>query len=215
MGEYREDWFSFYVKSLRHILDLSISPAFAKGVGFQVHETEPNSFRLFWNYELRPVSEQWNLIKRYVELNKDKIDLKMPLSEFYFSAELADFMRKNAPPIQSVDLNADDMNLVNAVVNANWRDEKYRCGLDGHHYDIKIYGAQVRKFKCWREIPNAWQELIPLVERLIDIAKLKPRDCYEVHGVWGADGVSRRLKPLPPPSTAGMIIEIPDWLKRP
>ena len=212
MGEYRDDWFSFYVKSLRHILDLSISPAFAKGVGFQVHETEPNSFRLFWNcgmleHEISP------LIGEYVKLNR--IDPKTSAAKVFFSKDFADFMRKNAPPIQSFDLSANDMNLVNAVVNANWRDEKYRCGLDGHHYDIKIYGAQVREFKCWCYIPNAWQELIPLVERLIDIAKLEPRDCYEVHGVFDSDGVSRRLRPLPSTNTGNMILEIPDWIKRP
>ena len=191
MGEYRDDWFSFDVKSLRHILDLSISPSFAKGVGFQVHETEPNSFRLFWNCGMIG-REIYSLIVEYAKLNR--IDLKTIVSQFAFSEDFADFMRKNAPPIQSVDLNADDMNLVNAVVNANWRDEKYRCGLDGHSYTIKIYGAQVRKFKCWCVIPNAWQELIPLVERLIDIAKLEPRDCYEVHGVYDSDGVSGQCR---------------------
>ena len=195
MGEYRDEWFSFYVKSLRHVLDLSISSSFAKGVGFQVHETEPNSFKLFWNCELlwREISL---LLVEYAKLNR--IDPKTPASQIFFSEDFADFMRKNAPPIQSVDLNADDMSLIKTVVNANWRDEEYRCGLDGHSYTIKIYGAQVHTFKCWCDIPNAWQELIPLVERLIDIAKLEPRDCYEVHGVYDADGISRRLKPLPP-----------------
>ncbi len=93
-------------------------------------------------------------------------------------------MRQNAPPISIADLDADDMKLVNAIVNANWQDEKYRCGLDGHSYDIKIYGEQVRKFKCWCVIPKEYGELIPLVDRLIDIAKLEPRSCYAVHGVY-------------------------------
>ena len=181
MGEYKSEWFSFKIKSQRHILDLAISPAFARGVGFQVHEMKNNSFQLFWNYALRP-KEFFTLIAEYGRVNK--INPKTPITEIFFSDELAAFMRAHAPEIFIADLDKNDMALVNAVVNANWQDEEYRCGLDGHHYDIKIYGEPIREYKCWHEIPKGWSELIPLVERLIEIAKLEPRDCYEVHGVW-------------------------------
>ena len=183
MGEYRDDWFSFEIKSKRRIMDLAISPAFAKGIGFQVHEMENDSFQLFWNYELRP-KEYGSLIEKYLEINKDKIDPKMSIADFFFGKELASFMRQHTPEIFIADLNADDMALVDAVVNAKWQDVEYRCGLDGHHYDIKIYDKEIRAFKCWRDIPKAWSELIPLVDRLIEIAKLEPRDCYEVSGVY-------------------------------
>ncbi len=183
MGEYRDDWFSFEVKSKRHIMDLIIAPSFAKAVCFQVHEMKNDSFQLFWNYELRP-KEYGALIKKYLEINKDKIDMKMSIVDFFFGKELASFMRQHTPEIFIADLNADDMTLVAAVVNAEWQDEKYRCGLDGHHYRIKIYGEEVRAFKCWCVIPKAWSELIPLVDRLIEIAKLEPHDCYEVSGVY-------------------------------
>lgn len=63
MGKYNSDWFSFEIKSKRHVMDLAISPSFAKGVGFQVHEMKNNSFQLFWNYELRP-KEYGVLIKK-------------------------------------------------------------------------------------------------------------------------------------------------------
>lgn len=92
-------------------------------------------------------------------------------------------MRQHTSEIFIADLDANDMKLINAVVNANWQDEEYICGLDGHHYDIKIYDDTIRKFECWCVIPRAWAELIPLVDRLIEIAKLEPRSCYAVHGV--------------------------------
>ena len=183
MGEYRDDWFSFEVKSKRHIMYLIIEPSFAKAGCFQVHEMEADSFKLFWNYELRP-KEYVPLIKKYFEINSDKIAPKMSIAEFFFGKEFAAFMRQHTPEIFVADLNANDMALVAAVVNADWQYVKYRCGLDGHSYTIKIYGEEVREFKCWCNIPKAWSELIPLVDRLTEIAKLEPRDCYEVHGVY-------------------------------
>ncbi len=212
MGEYNPDWFSFEVKGKRHIMDLTIEPSFAKAVCFQVHSTEVDSYQLFWNFSFvgREISA---LLVEYAKRNE--IDIGTAFAEILDSTNFNAFMRRHEPPIFVADLDADDMTLVDAVINANWRDEKYRCGLDGHHYDIKIYGAQVRTFECWCTIPEQWRELIPLVERLIEIAKLEPRDCYEVQGVYGADGISRRLKPLPPTNTGGMFLEIPEWLKRP
>ena len=170
-------------------MDLTIEPSFAKAVCFQVHETEIDSYQVFWNCGLvgREIS---SLLVEYAKLNE--IDIRTAFAEILDSTDFNEFMRTNAPPIQSVDLDADDMALVDAVVNANWQDMKYRCGLDGYSYTIKIYGAQIREFKCWCTIPEQWRELIPLVDRLIEIAKLEPRDYYEVHGIFDADGSTVR-----------------------
>ena len=181
MGEYRDDWFSFEIKSKRHVMDLIIEPSFAKAVCFQVHEMKNDSFQLFWNFGMTS-REMYPMLMKYARLNQ--IDLKTAITKILYSEEFNDFMKLNAPPVSIADLDADDMALVDAVVNAKWQDMEYRCGLDGHHYDIKIYGEQILAFKCWREIPKAWSELIPLVDRLIEIAKLEPRNCYEVHGVY-------------------------------
>ncbi|MBQ3727651.1 MAG: hypothetical protein II902_11470 [Selenomonadaceae bacterium] len=181
MGEYRDDWFSFEVKSKRHIMDLIIAPSFAKAVCFQVHEMKNDSFQLFWNFGMTS-REEFPLLKKFVRLNQ--IDLKTSMVKVLESKEFNNFMRMNAPPIRFADLDADDMTLINAVVNAEWQEMEYRCGLDGHHYRVKIYGEEIRAFKCWCVIPKAWSELIPLVDRLIEIAKLEPRDCYEVSGVY-------------------------------
>ncbi|MBR0262241.1 MAG: hypothetical protein IJQ85_10685 [Selenomonadaceae bacterium] len=82
MGKYNSDWFSFEIKSKRHVMDLAISPSFAKGVGFQVHEMKNNSFQLFWNYELRP-KEYGVLIKKNIsKLIKAKLTLRRRLQIF-------------------------------------------------------------------------------------------------------------------------------------
>ena len=49
----------------------------------------------------------------------------MSIVEFYYSEGLAEFIRAYAPEVFIADLSADNMNLINTVVNANWRDEKY------------------------------------------------------------------------------------------
>ncbi len=180
MGKYNSDWFSFEVESRRHIMDLIIEPSFAKTACFQVHETADNSFKLFWNFGM--VSREIiSPLMEYAKLNK--IDLRTPMTKVCCSEDFAEFMRQNAPPINIADLSADDMALVDAVDNADWRDVKYRCGLDGHDYTVKIYGEPIREFKCWCVIPKEYGALIPLVDRLIDIAKLEPCDCYAVSGV--------------------------------
>ena len=159
-------------------MDLIIEPSFAKAVCFQVHEMKNNSYQLFWNYGLHP-KEFFPLIAEYAKINK--LAPKTPLTKIFFSKELAEFMIKHTPKIFIADLDADDMKLVNAVVNANWQDDmKYRCGLDGHHYRLKIYNEMIRKFKCLCVIPKEWSELIPLVDLLIEIARLEPLDCYAV-----------------------------------
>ena len=162
-------------------MDLIIEPSFAKAVCFQVHEMKNDSFQLFWNFGMvgRNIIP---ILKEYAQVNN--INPKTPMIEVLFGEEFAAFIRQRATKIFIADLDADDMNLINAVVNSKWQDMEYRCGLDGHHYDIKIYGEEIRAFKCWCVIPKAWSELIPLVDRLIEIAKLEPRDCYEVHGVY-------------------------------
>ena len=213
MGEYNYKWFSFEVKSKRHIMDLTIEPSFAKAVCFQVHEMSENFFQLFWNYELRPVIEQGKLMRKYIDLNRDKLPPKMSLPEFFYSEGLAAFMRLNAPPISIADLDEDDMSLVNDIINANWQYEEFRCGLDGHSYNIKIYGEQVSEFECWCVIPEAWIELVPLVDRLIDIAKLEPRNCYAVHSVRRANGVDKTLLTPPPSNSEGMTLEIPEFFR--
>lgn len=181
MGEYRDDWFSFEIKSKRHIMDLIIEPSFSNAVCFQVHEMENDSFKLLWNFGMVG-REIVHLMKEYAQVND--IDLKTFIAKVFDSEDFAAFMKQHAPEIFIVDLDADDMNLINAVVNANWSFKEYRCGLDGHHYRIKIYGEQLREFKCWCVIPKEWNELIPLVDRLIEIAKLEPLSCYAVHGVY-------------------------------
>lgn len=181
MGEYRGDWFSFEIKSRRPVMDLTIEPSFAKAVCFQVHEMKDDSFQLFWNFGMVG-REIYSATVEYARLNE--INPKTLTIKIWDSEGFAEFMRRNAPPIAIADLDADDMSLISAAVNANWQNMEYRCGLDGHHYLIKIYGEQVRDFKCWCVIPKAWTELIPLVDRLIDIAKLEPRSCYAVKGTY-------------------------------
>ena len=52
--------------------------------------------------------------------------------------------------------------------------------LCGHSYTIKIYGENPREYCSWCDIPKDWADLIPLVNRVIEIANLHPRDRYEV-----------------------------------
>ena len=205
MGEYNYKWFSFEVKSKRHIMDLTIEPSFAKAVCFQVHEMSENFFQLFWNLDMKG-HEVMALFKKFAEINNVAATM-----ENYFSEKFDAFMRLNTTPISIVDLDADDMSLVNDIINANWQYEEFRCGLDGHSYNIKIYGEQVSEFECWCVIPEAWIELVPLVDRLIDIAKLEPRNCYAVHSVRRANGVDKTLLTPPPSNSEGMTLEIPEF----
>ena len=69
MGEYKSDWFSFEIKSKRHVMDLAISPAFAKGIGFQVHEMKNNSYQLFWNFGMVG-REIYSATVEYTRLNE-------------------------------------------------------------------------------------------------------------------------------------------------
>ena len=101
MGEYRGDWFSFEIKSKRRVMDLIIEPSFAKAVCFQVHEMKNDSFQLFWNFGMT-LREEIPLLKKFAKLNQ--IDLKTAIAKIFIA-----------------DLDADDMNLINAVIN-----EKYR-----------------------------------------------------------------------------------------
>lgn len=209
MGEYRDDWFSFEIKSQRHILDLIIEPSFAKAVCFQVHEMENNSFQLFWNFGMVG-REIVTLLKEYAQINK--IDPKTSMVKVFDSEEFIAFIKQHASGIFIADLDADDMSLVNAVVNANWIEAKCICGLDGSSYKIKIYGEPIREYEFWCYIYEEQKELIPLIDRLIEIAKLESnRIHYEVHGVRNANGNSRKLKPLPPSDTPSMTFEIPDF----
>ena len=101
MGEYRGDWFSFEIKSKRRVMDLIIEPSFAKAVCFQVHEMKNDSFQLFWNFGMTS-REMYPMLMKYARLNQ--IDLKTAIAKIFIA-----------------DLDADDMALVDAVVNAKYR----------------------------------------------------------------------------------------------
>ena len=215
MGEYNSNWFSFEVKSQRHIMDLIIEPSFAKAICFQVHGMKDGSFKLFWNFGMvgREID---SLIKKYIEINK----ISVFTLQILVSKEFGDFMRANATQIQIADLDADDMTLANAVVNAKWIEAKRRYGLDGHSYKIKIYGKPIREYEFYCDIYEEQKELIPFVDRLIEIAKLESdRIHYEVHSIYSADGVEcKKIHPL----NAGKIkkihslsaVKIPEWFNQ-
>lgn len=181
MGSYNKDWFAFEIESLRHILDLTIEPSFAPAACFQFHQMQDNFYRVFWNIGM---TDRGSLpkVQEYVKANESKIDMQMPFSEFLKDAGLAKFMKRYAP-IHSADLSSNDMEIVNAVANADWTPAQYGGGLDGHSYTIKIYGDTPREFHCWCRIPAEWTALIPLVNFVIGAANLQPRNCYEVKGV--------------------------------
>ena len=101
MGEYRGDWFSFEIKSKRRVMDLIIEPSFAKSACFQVHEMKNDSFQLFWNFGMT-LREMYPMLMKFAKLNQ--IDLKTAIAKIFIA-----------------DLDADDMALVDAVVNAKYR----------------------------------------------------------------------------------------------
>jgi len=111
MGEYKKEWFAFKIESLRHILDLTIEPSFAKAVCFQFHQMQDNSYKVFWNFETVKIA---SLIIQYAKDNK--IDMKTPVSEVWLSQEFAKFIKSHSP-IYSADLSNDDMEIANRL----WR----------------------------------------------------------------------------------------------
>ncbi len=177
----------FKIDSACHIMDVIINPSFARAVCFQIHKMRDNSCKVFWEYELRG-REKFALIGRYINENRESLDLKMPVVECVelicrdpkFLA-----MLKADSQIHSADLSENDMALVNAVIDANWEPVEYGGGLDGHSYKIKIYGENPREYNRWCDIPASWKDLIPLVDFLIDVANLTPRHCYEVSFIDG------------------------------
>lgn len=201
MGEYKKEWFAFKIESLRHILDLTIEPSFAKAVCFQFHQMQDNSYKVFWNFETVKIA---SLIIQYAKDNK--IDIKTPVIEVVDSDEFAKFIKSHSPVFNS-DLSAADMEIVNAVIKADWKPIQYRCGLDGHSYRIKIYGEKIREYKTWCDIPNEWADLIPLVNFLIELANLQPDYSYRVAYIGG-----KSLKPYKE-KIPEITLELPDWIE--
>ena len=194
-------WLDFEIASARHVMDLRIESSFRKTVNFQVHEMQDNLYRIFWTKGKFP-GDVMRIIVEYIENNG--IDKKTPLVEIFQDKDFAKFVQSRFT-IHSADLSATDMKLVNAVIDANWEPVEYRGGLDGHSYKIKIYGENPREYCSWCDIPASWADLIPLVDFLIDVANLEPRDCYEVSMIDG-----KYLKPLP--KVAPLMLELPPWM---
>lgn len=144
------------------------------------------------------------MIIEYVENNN--VDKKTPLVKFLQDENLTKFMQSRFT-LHSADLSAADMKLVNAVANANWENINRHYGLDGHDYTIKIYGEHMKIFEYYCHIDKEQAPLIPLVDFLIDVANLTPRNCYEVSMIDG-----KYLKPLTN-KVSPIFIELPPWMK--
>ena len=203
MGDYNPKWYAFKIESSRHILDLTIEPSFARAVCFQFHQMQDNSYKIFWNFAMS-AKEFSILIKQYAE--DYKIDIKTPLLEVIESEEFAKFIKQHSK-IYKADLSEENMELVKAVIKADWAPIKYTCGLDGHSYCIKIYGEKVREYRCWCDIPNEWADLIPLVNLLIELANLQPDYSYRVSYIDGKSLKAHKEK------ISEITLKLPPWME--
>ena len=180
MGVYL-DWFAFEVPNKHPLLELIIEPAFAvRSVCFQVHKSSGNVYKAFWNYEITS-REMPKLIHEYINYRPDVKNWM--LGQLLDDPEFAKYIKKYTP-INCRDLGASDMNIINDVINVDFGESRFVApgGLDGHSYTLKIYEKEYKEYHCWCVIPAEWKELIPLVDMVINIAELNPRERYAVFG---------------------------------
>lgn len=175
--------FSFEVPNENSLLELIIEPAFSafRAVCFQVHQSTNNVYKAYWNYDT-PSRELSKLYQMYIQAQPTKQNRKT--SQEIDDPEFRLYLKQHSP-VYSEDLRASDMQIVDDVINADFGESRFvsTSGLDGHSYTLKIYEKKYKEYHCWCVIPAEWKELIPLVDMVINIADLNPRDRYVVCGI--------------------------------
>ncbi len=176
MSDY-EDCFSFSVENSQRLLELKIvvsgrPPALCA----QVHKMSDNTFMMYWNMGLS-TTDFFRKIKDYYY---SKMGEKLKTKTLKQIMQDEDFIRyiKQFTPAHRKKLSRNDMNIIDAVINADWGASciANNGGLDGHSYYLKIDGDRPREYETWCTIPSEWSALIPLIKLIVDdIVKIEDK----------------------------------------
>ena len=180
MGTYVKEYYPLLTNG-NPLMSVLISQTFCESVYFEIRR-ENDEFCLYTNFEILS-RKLLPLIKKYLVIQGiDGVSLK----EFEMLAREASWREYIQPYTRTSRfvLDQEDKQFFDDFINKGLPElfHKPRWGLDGHSYEINVYGAEPRYYRCWCIVPKQWEIINEIVIRLSKYVTLGQN--YYIDGVY-------------------------------
>ncbi len=152
----------FVVESKRQILDIVISPSFSQNLNIQIYKQNDGQWVMCWKFSLMP-KDGLGIVSDYV----DKSNKTMSFSNSLKNDELISMLQEIEQPVE-MPLSDKQIALIKELIAIGLPViEEKPLGLDGHNFEVTVFGETDIMYECWCIVPDEWELLAKVINCIV------------------------------------------------